>query len=132
MTCRFKTDMRNFTNFGPRTRKSKKFVLMGSLWPKYTMFELKKVRRSYVWWHWRLMQNLRENWLVLWKMTWGIWQICLSFPFSLKEHIWKLNWKESLLIYFESCQSVPCSHWQSRNRMMNTFIIVNITTICNR
>ena len=35
----------------------------------------KKVQRSYVWWHWRLMQNLKENWLVLSKMTWRIWQI---------------------------------------------------------
>ena len=32
----------------------------------------KKVQKSYVWWHWRLMQNLNENWLVLSKMTWGI------------------------------------------------------------
>ena len=34
-----------------------------------------KVQMSYVWWHWILMQNLKENWLVLSKMTWGIWQI---------------------------------------------------------
>ena len=26
LTCRFKIDMRNFTNFDPSTRKSKKFV----------------------------------------------------------------------------------------------------------
>ena len=26
MTCRFKIDMRNFTNFDPTTQKSKKFV----------------------------------------------------------------------------------------------------------
>ena len=26
LTCRFKTDMRNFTNFDPSTQKSKKFV----------------------------------------------------------------------------------------------------------
>ena len=31
LTCRFKIDMRNFTNFDPSTRKSKKFVLIGSL-----------------------------------------------------------------------------------------------------
>ena len=43
---------------------------------------------------------------------------------------WKLNWKESLLIYFENCQDAHCSHKQSRNRMMNTFIIiVNITSL---
>ena len=49
------------------------------LWSKYITFELKKVQRSYVWWHWRLMQNLKENWLVLSKMTWGIWQICIGW-----------------------------------------------------
>ena len=32
----------------------------------------KKVQRNYVWWHWILMQNLKENWRVLLKMTWRI------------------------------------------------------------
>ena len=27
LTCRFKTDMRNLTNFGPSTPKSQKFAL---------------------------------------------------------------------------------------------------------
>ena len=31
-----------------------------------------------------------------------------------RESIRKLNWKESLLVCFENCQGVPCSHWQSR------------------
>ena len=31
LTCRFKIDIRNFTNFDPSTQKSKKFVLIGSL-----------------------------------------------------------------------------------------------------
>ena len=39
-----------------------------NVWPK-------KVQRSYLSWHWRVMQNLKKNWLVVWKMTWGIWQI---------------------------------------------------------
>ena len=46
-----------------------------------------------------------------------------------RKYIWKLSWKESLLICFQNCQGVPCSHRQSRNRMMNTFITVNITPI---
>ena len=29
----------------------------------------KKVQRSYLSWHWRVMQNLKKNWLVAWKMT---------------------------------------------------------------
>ena len=65
LTCQFKIDM----------RISEICILMDSFWPKYIMFELKKVRRSYVSWHWKLMQSLKENWLVLSKMTWRIWQI---------------------------------------------------------
>ena len=42
LTCRFKIDMRNLTNFDPNTQKSKKFVLIGSLRPKYILFELPK------------------------------------------------------------------------------------------
>ena len=44
LTCRFKIDMRNFTNFDPSTRKPKKIVLNGSLWPKYILFELQKYK----------------------------------------------------------------------------------------
>ena len=44
LTCRFKIDLKNFTNFEPSAGKSKKFVLIGSLWPKYILFELQKYR----------------------------------------------------------------------------------------
>ena len=56
-TRQFKTDTRNLTNFHPSLQKSQKFA------------------RIYVWWHWILMQNLKENWLVLSGMSWWIWQI---------------------------------------------------------
>ena len=39
----------------------------------------KKVQRSYVRWHWILMQNLKKHWLVVSKMTWRIWQIFVSW-----------------------------------------------------
>ena len=41
----------------------------------------KRVQRSYIWWHWRLMQNLKENWFVLSKITW---KICQMFVHKLK------------------------------------------------
>ena len=44
-----------------------------------------------------------------------------------RKYIWKLSQIESWLICFENYQGVPCSHRQSRNMMMNSFIIVNIT-----
>ena len=34
-----------------------------------------KIQRSYLSWHWRVMQSLKKNWCIVWKMTWGIWQI---------------------------------------------------------
>ena len=135
LTCHFKIDIRNFTNFDSGTGKSKKKpTLMGCFWPKYIMLEVRKYRGvmfdamqdwykvwreadlyfqkwheefgkfspehlqrskncdfywvflskvqnvwasnlqgSQVSWQWRMMQNLRRNWLVSSKLTWGIW-----------------------------------------------------------
>ena len=40
-----------------------------NVWPK-------KVQRSYLSWHWGVMENLKKkNWLLVWKTRWGIWQI---------------------------------------------------------
>ena len=45
LTCRFKIDMRNLTNFDLRTQKSLKiYTLMGCFWSKYIMLGLKKYR----------------------------------------------------------------------------------------
>ena len=65
LICCFKIDM---------------YILMGSFWSKYIMFELKKCR-SYIWWHWRLIQNLKEGWSVLSKTTW---RVCQTFIHRLK------------------------------------------------
>ena len=88
-----------------------------------------KVQRSDLLWCWRDMQILKKNWLVVCKKTWEIWQI-FTTNWARREYIWKLNWKESFFIYFENLQGALCFHRQSRNRMMNTFIIVNISPIC--
>ena len=51
-----------FDKFWPEQLKiSKICTLMDCFWPKHIMFELKKVKRSYVWWHWIVMQNLKET-----------------------------------------------------------------------
>ena len=41
-----------------------------NVWPKI-------VQRSYLLWYWRVMKNLKKNWLVVWKITLGI---CQIFP----------------------------------------------------
>ena len=45
---------------------------------------VKKVQRSYVSWHWRVMQGLKKNSLVVWKMTWRIWKIFIRTLESVK------------------------------------------------
>ena len=45
LTCHFKTDMKNLTNFDLSTRKSQKmFALVGYFGAKYILLELKKYR----------------------------------------------------------------------------------------
>ena len=62
----------NWQEFGEHSKVSKMCNLIGLFCAKYITFDLKiySVQRSYIWWHWRLMQNFMENWLVLPKMTW--------------------------------------------------------------
>ena len=48
-----------------------------NVWPK-------EVQRSSLSWHWKVMQNLKKNWLVVWKMTRGIWQIFIRTLESVK------------------------------------------------
>ena len=73
----------------------KKLYFIGLLLTKVYNVWTKKVQRSYVWWHWKLMQNLKENWLVLSKMTWRIWQIFVhrlkNSDFILESKMVELN-----------------------------------------
>ena len=65
-----------FDKFWPKHLKiSKILTLMGSFWAEYMLFGAKKVQRSYLSWHWRVIQNWETNRLVVLKLTWGIWQI---------------------------------------------------------
>ena len=76
LTFTWGIDMRNFTNFDPSTPKSKKFVLIGSLWPKYILFKLKSTEElSFI--TLKIYANFEEKLTcaVVWKKTWEIWQI---------------------------------------------------------
>ena len=68
LICCFKND-KDLVNFDSRTQKSQRFVLL------LDPFDLKKLQRSYLLWHWRVIQYLKKNKLVVWKMTLRIWQI---------------------------------------------------------
>ena len=58
-------------------------TLMGSFCPRLYAFN-EKLQKSYVSWHWRVMQSLKKNWLLVPKMTWGIWWIFMRAMTSLK------------------------------------------------
>ena len=53
----------------------KNFHFNALLLSKVYIIWAKKLQRSYLSWHWRVMQNLKKNWLVVSKMTREIWQI---------------------------------------------------------
>ena len=46
----------------------KNCTLMGSFCRKCNV-SARKFQKNYVSWHWKVMQNLSENWLMAWKMT---------------------------------------------------------------
>ena len=84
---------------------SKICPLMGCFCPKYTMFQLKKLQTSYVWLSWRLMQNLRENWLRLSEMIRRIWQ----FFARAREKVWKLRLFLDAFTESRKCVSFKCT-----------------------
>ena len=67
LTCSFKHDMRNLINFHPI--KSLKISPRRALFVQSIKAWDKKIKRSYLWWHWKVVPNVSENWLVAWKMT---------------------------------------------------------------
>ena len=48
-----------------------------------------KIQKSYVSWHWKVMESLKKNWLLAPKMTWEIWWI---FTQPLKSPKISLRW----------------------------------------
>ena len=40
-------------------------TLMGSFCPNHIKFQLNKVQKSYLSWHWRVLKSLKKNWLVV-------------------------------------------------------------------
>ena len=105
LTSGFKiTYIRNLVNFHARSRKSENFHFDRILLFKVCKDLDEKVQMSYVSWHWRLMQSLKKkivlalkfteflmsflepklSWLLVPKMTQGIWWILMQAVASLR------------------------------------------------
>ena len=69
LTCHFKIGMRNLTNFDPSSWSLKNFHFNVLDLSKVYMGWAKKVKRSYLLWNWRGIQNLERNRLIISKLT---------------------------------------------------------------
>ena len=63
-------------------------ILMGSFCPNHIKFQLKKIQKSYLSWHFRMMQSLKKNWLVVSNMTGRISWTFIEPLKSLKISLW--------------------------------------------
>ena len=96
LTCCFKIPMRNLTNFDP------------SSWTSLLLSKL-----CIVWLHWRGMQNLERNWLVVSKLWWDIWQILTQALKSFKNvHFNGLLLRKIYIVWAKKVQRSYLSwHW---------------------
>ena len=65
----FKKWHQKFSEFWSNTWKSQNLHFSGLLFTKTYNVGVKKLQRSYVSWHWWVIQSLNKIWFVLWKMT---------------------------------------------------------------
>ena len=105
-------------------------TLIGSFCAKYITFDLKNVQRSYLTWHWRVMQNLESNWLVVSKLTWGICQILNRALESLK--IFHFNGFLLSKIYIAWAEKMRRSylswHWRVMQNLERNLLAVSKLT----
>ena len=94
LSLSFKNDMMNLVHFNGSSGKSEDLhfdVLFLSI--AYKVFA-KKVQKNHLSWNWKAIKTLKENWLFVWKMTWGIWWIlawAVGSPknFTLVGYFWR-------------------------------------------
>ena len=84
LTCGLKNDIRNLVNFYASSWKSKNWHFDWIRLSKAYKYLDEKVQKSYVSWHWKVMQSLKKNWLLVPKITWGIWWVLMQALASMK------------------------------------------------
>ena len=83
LTCASKNDLRNLAIFHQST-KSQNRNFDDILLFKVKNVWVQNLQGSYLSWQWRMMQNLKRNWLVSSKLTWGVWRILARALENLK------------------------------------------------
>ena len=129
-TCRLKIGISNLTNFDPSTQKvSKIFILMGSFWAKYILFELKRYRG--VIFHeteegcktWRGIDLLFQNWHKKFGKFWSE-----HFKSQKKKKKKCFNWVLVTKKYIASATKVQVSylawHWGVMQILKKNWVVV--------
>ena len=82
-------------------------------------------------WQWRMMQNLKRNWLVISKLTWGIWRILTRALESLKNfHFNVLLLKKVYIVWAKKVQGRYISWiWRGiQNFERNLHVLSKVTS----
>ena len=124
LTCGFKYDMRNLVNFHPTTQKSKNFTPMGYFCPKYEVWA-QKILKSYLSWHWTVMQNLKNPDLVVSKMAWRIgWTFIIRVPESLKIVHWWVFLSKAYTVSARNFQrNYVTWHWRALQSLKENWLV---------
>ena len=93
LPCGFKDGMRNWVNFHYTTQKSEK-LYFDRLFLSKAYASARKLQRNYMSWHWRVIQNLKENcsWLEKSHKKFGYFHASSQKPENLLFH-WLLSSK---------------------------------------
>ena len=107
----------------------KDFHFNGLLLSKLCIVWAKKVQRSYLSWHWRVIQNLERNQLVVSKLTWGIWQILTWALQSLNNfHLNGLLLNKVYIVWAKKVQGNYLSWlWRVIQNLENRLVVSKLT-----
>ena len=89
-------------------------------------------QRSCLSWQWRVIQNLKRNWLVISKLTWGIWQILTWVLKSLKNFQFNGLFLSKVCIVWvkKSTEELPFMKLQrDRDLERNRLVVSKLTNV---
>ena len=116
-----KTDLRfqiwhkEFSKFSSeRFQKSENWDFDGILLSKVENLWAQSLQGSFVSWQWKMIQNLKRNWLVSSKLTGGIWPILTRAP------------KNLINLYFNGLPFLVYNVWANKSVLEFCLIALNI------
>ena len=111
LTCCLENDMRNIANFHQSTRKCQNWNFDKILLSKVENVWALNLQWSYVSWQWRMIQKLKRNSLVVFKVTWT----SQNLTRALEKSNFFFNWLLMTKVYIVWATKVQRSylswHW---------------------